>query len=181
MIQRPPHRSTRSLKLMATVTVIGCAALVLPWQLTSAAPPEEVSQRKTVALSNLRQVATALMMYVQDYDGCFPPAPTSERAFAVTYPYIKFKSAFKSVNPAGGRILFNPALSSLPITALSAPAQTPLVFDELPWPDGTYLFGFADGHVKTVSPEDWIQVKRDLKKRYPRSRKGHGRGPGLRG
>ena len=181
MIQRPLHRSTRSLKLLATAAAIGCAALVLPWQLKSAATPEEVSQRKTVALSNLRQVGTALMMYIQDYDGCFPPSPTSEKAFAVTFPYIKFKSAFKSVNPAGGRILFNPALSSLPITALSAPAQTPMVFDELPWPDATYLFGFADGHVKTISPADWIQVKRDLKKRYPRPKKNHYRVPGMGG
>jgi len=181
MIQNPTRHLSRMLKLVTLVAVVGCAALVLPWQLKPTKASEQNQKLKTAAMGNLKQLALGLVIYAADYDDTFPPAPTTARAFAVTKPYLNSHKVFKSLNPAGGRILFNPALSEVNLLSIPAPAETPMVYDELPWPDGTRLLAYVDGHVKTVSVEDWIQVKQDLKKTFPKGKAKPRNSPGLGG
>jgi bla regulator protein blaR1 len=81
MIQSPTCRPGRALKFVAMIAVVGCTALVLPWQLKAKVSPDEVKKLKAPALVNLKQLALGLVLYANDYDDAFPPAPCFGEGF----------------------------------------------------------------------------------------------------
>ena len=110
---------------------------------------------KSQALSNAKQVALAVLQYSMDYDDVYPLADSTPRAQKIVLPYLKDGRLWTSPQPEGGRLVYNTALSGLASTSLDRIAETPLIWDEKPWPDGSRIVGFADGHVKVARPEDW--------------------------
>jgi len=109
----------------------------------------------TRTLSNAKQVGLGIMLYASDYDDVFPNAQSTAQAQKEVYPYLKNADLWKSYNPNGGRLLYNTALSKLSETQIPAPAETPMVWDEKPWPDGRRVVVYTDGHGKIVSSDEW--------------------------
>jgi len=131
----------------------------------------ESAPAKTEALSNVKQLALGMIMYAGDYDDNLPYVQDSKSAFAVTMPYLKNESLTKSLNPAGSRILMNMAVAGVEMTSVQAPAETILLYDEKPWPDGRHLVAFMDGHAKFVEADEWTTVERTLHSKLKRKGK----------
>lgn len=47
------------------------------------------SARTSTCLSNVRQIATGIMMYIQDYDETYPAATNISRAFNTQWPQLR--------------------------------------------------------------------------------------------
>lgn len=111
---------------------------------------------QTAGLSNVKQVALGVIIYSGDSDDVYPFANSTAEAQKVISPYLKNDSLWKS--PNGGRILYNTALSGTSATALEAPAETLLVWEEKPYPDGKRAVGYADGHAMRRDEPEWAQI-----------------------
>jgi len=110
--------------------------------------------------SNLKQLALGMMMYAQDYDERYPVA---ERWTSVLDPYLRNTLIFAC--PARPSLRWGYAMaesvSEAPMKVITAPAQTPLLFDsDLGMPGaadspsraafrhpGGANVAFVDGHV----------------------------------
>jgi hypothetical protein len=108
-------------------------------------------------MGNMKQVATAMMMYMQDYDEVLPPMQDAERLKKVVMPYVKNEDVFKS--PATGQPFQpNPRLSGRKLSSLGNPAGVVVLYSAAPEPDGTRLVVRADGQVRSVSAEEWPKL-----------------------
>lgn len=111
---------------------------------------------ETLSLSNVKQIALGMIMYSSDFDDHFPKADSTPRAKALVLPYVKSEEVWKS--PSGGGYLYNTALSGVSQTAIEQPAETLLVWQEQPFPDGRRAVGFTDGHAKRVEGDEWNRL-----------------------
>lgn len=137
--------------------------------------PPKSDPQKTATLSHAKQLAVACLIYATDYDDALPLAKSSSAFQRATYPYVKNRDVYQTLNPAGGELAFNPALSGALLTALKAPTETVLVHDTKPWPDGTQAVAFADGHAKIVGARGWAKVAPTLKATYAKPKRRGGR------
>jgi prepilin-type processing-associated H-X9-DG protein len=135
---------------------------------TSLPPSREIqrliSQARQQALSdlcisNLRNVGSALAMYVQDYDGRFPPMRVAAETQKVLYPYLRNRDVFFC--PAT-RKPYQPNLNLhlKRLQEISHPSEMPTFYDPQPHPDGTRGVAFADGHVKAISKSEWLSLQK---------------------
>lgn len=99
------------------------------------------------ALSNIKQIGLATMIYSSDFNDKLPAADSTAKAEDEIYPYIKNRDLFKYRNPNGGQILYNTKLSGVNVTKVPKPVETVMWYDEKPWPDGKMLVCYLDGHV----------------------------------
>lgn len=127
--------------------------------------------RRVPAISSMKQLTIALEMYMVDYDDQIPAAADTYTLFAICAPYFKNRDLCLSLNPAGGRILFNTFLANVPAAAVEAPSGTPILWDSLPWPDGTHLVAYLDSHVKFISEEEWQMLAKFRTAMWPRTNK----------
>ena len=114
--------------------------------------------RISVTLSNAKQASLALMMYGNDYDDSLPYAQSTKAVQFVTFPYSKTSSIWKSLNPNGGQLVFNMGISGALMASVPDPANTVMLYDSQPWPDGRRVVGFCDGHAKIVGLAEWKQL-----------------------
>jgi prepilin-type processing-associated H-X9-DG protein len=115
--------------------------------------------RETSSVSNLKQIAIAVLMYTQDYDENFPPMSSAASAEKALLPYIKNKDVF--VSPLTGEPYRpNPALSRKSLAALEKPAETVLYYEASPAQDKTRGVAFVDGHVRRIPEIEWEHLKR---------------------
>lgn len=109
------------------------------------------------AMRHMRQLATAMMMYAQDYDEVLPPMRDSGKLKEVLLPYVKTEEVFRS--PATGQpFRSNPRLSGRKLSSLGNPASVVMLYSAAPEPDGTRLIARADGSVRAISAEEWPKV-----------------------
>ena len=135
--------------------------------------PTVVASKKAQTTNKMKQVALAMMMYASDYDDQFPYVQGTASARAIVYPYVKNVDVFKSDNPLGdGQILMNMALAGVFQPAIASPDQTVLLYESAPWPYGGRIFAFADGHVKSVGPEEAETIMASMRaQKFPRKGK----------
>jgi hypothetical protein len=122
---------------------------------------------RSVALSNIKQVGLAAIMYTNDYDDVMPLGDDSATVAKELQPYTKNASIFKSINPAGGSLRYNTHLSRVSASSLERPAETILWFDSMAWPDGLHLVAYTDGHAKFIDEATWQQQRVTIDRRYP--------------
>jgi prepilin-type processing-associated H-X9-DG protein len=142
--------------VLAVVLVGGAAAILFP--VYSSARRAATSASCT---SNLKQIATGLMMYSQDYNDQLPPSATWQ---AEVMPYIKSQQVFACPDrgPAPVGYAYNILLDRRPMRQILSPAATPMAFDSglgsgadrlesfvIPHA-GRGNVAFADGHVKAL-------------------------------
>lgn len=163
--------SVASIKpLAATVADLRKAASTSATDLMSAltgqssSGPSSESAKRTSELSNMKQLGIATMMYAADYDDRFPLASSTDQAKEIIKPYLKSLETWKVLNPNGGRILYNVALSGKTSASIDRPAETVLFFEEMAWPDGKRIVVYADGHAKLETAEVWADLRKQVKK-----------------
>src|SRR5690242_9277018 len=74
--------------------VVGFVVIAATGLVGMAAARQSPGPDDTACLVNVKQVGTALMMYIQDYDEVLPPMKSMAGAQKVLIPYIKSNSVF---------------------------------------------------------------------------------------
>ena len=114
--------------------------------------------KATTCLSNAKQIALGVMMYVQDYDETFP----RKKALYVdlVMPYIKNREVFTCPLDVKGTITytFNANLQDASLASINSPAETVMLYEgknmQLDYRhDGKAVVAFVDGHAKLIGPE----------------------------
>ena len=131
----------------------------------------KIAADKTKSLSNLKQISIGMLMYCGDWDDNFPSAQSTAGAYEVTYPYVKNKESFNSLNPLKSSFYFSQAVSGVSAAAIALPAETPLYYESKAWPDGDRLVSYSEGHAKIVHPGGWAKVDKALKVKISKSAK----------
>lgn len=129
------------------------------WQID---PPGRVQAQQAATLSNVKQIGLGLIMYSGDWDDNLPYTQDSKSTWYVIYPYVKNLGIFKTLNPNGGMIRFNMGVSGAVESSISSPADTVLLYETEPWPDGRRVVAFCDGHAKLVTQEAWAEISKHL-------------------
>jgi hypothetical protein len=129
------------------------------------------ASKKTATLSNIKQVALGTMIYMSDYDDEIPYVQNTATLVEITMPYMKNREVWKSLNPKGGRLLFNTALSGVNAASIENPNEMPMFYEEFFWPDGSRAVAYADGHAKFVNQAEWATIAKQLAKRFKRTGK----------
>ncbi len=110
--------------------------------------------------SNLKQLMLGAMQYVQDNDEKFPPMQTMYLFKKAVYPYVKNEQIF--LQPSSKKFYVpNAALSKMSMARLQFPSATAAIYEADFGSDGKRGVGFADGHVKRVTPAEWTNIKQD--------------------
>jgi prepilin-type processing-associated H-X9-DG protein len=118
-----------------------------------------VAAKRTVCLSNVKQIVLACIMYSLDFDDKFKFRAADYRN--AIKPYIKNESLFTCpLDPKGTTSYsFNANLAGVNSEKIAKPAETVLIYEgkngKLNFRhDGKATVGFADGHAKLISKED---------------------------
>jgi hypothetical protein len=109
------------------------------------------------ALSNMKQLGLALMMYSQDYDEVLPPLRDAATLKKVLLPYVRNEDVFKSPG-TGQPFLPNSRLSGRPLRKIPSPATTVALYSAVPEPTGGRILCFVDGHAKAVGAREWEAI-----------------------
>lgn len=129
---------------------------------------QSVDQAAT--LSNIKQLALGTLIYENDYDDLMPLAQSTAQVAKEIEPYIKTETVWKTLNPNGGRILFNTNLSAVNSSSIPDPAKTPMFFEQNAWPDGRRAVAYTDGHAKLEDQVAWQALQPLLHTKFPRGR-----------
>ncbi len=117
-----------------------------------ALPPEMAAKRdQTRLLSNLKQIALALMMYANDHGGAFP------KDLKEAMPYLGEPSLLEFTDPATGKVVPLLYHSIGNESAVATPSATYTVATPTSI-DGKRVVAFADGHVVEVAEEEFLKT-----------------------
>lgn len=150
----------------AMLLVVALIAVLALGQRSPKGEPDQI-----VTLSRAKQLVIACLIYASDYDEALPLAKTASEFQKATFPYVKSRDVYKTLNPAGGDLAFNGALSGALLTAVKVPTETVIVHDSKPWPDGTRVVAFADGHAKVLGKTEWTKVEPSLRAKYAKPKR----------
>ena len=114
------------------------------------------------SLNQLRQIATAVQMFVQDNKGKYPTFKNSAECGKLLLPYLG-KSELLTDPQSNLPYQFNLTISGRKEQEIDTPISTVVVFEPKSAPDGTRGVGFADGHVRRFPETRWERVKIDGK------------------
>ncbi|MGB9876175.1 MAG: DUF1559 domain-containing protein [bacterium] len=120
MLIRNERKGFTLIELLVVIAIIAILAAIL-FPVFSRA---RENARKTVCLSNMKQIGTALMMYVQDWDECYPVSCWGEAVcqwrddisywLSGVFPYVKNVGIFSCPSQSGSHCFCFPAITRLP-------------------------------------------------------------------
>jgi hypothetical protein len=111
------------------------------------------------SLSNLKQMALAVVMYAQDSDEVLPPLKTIDAAKEALSPYVRDESIFTQPD-TDQPYKTNPVLSGKKLAHITDRADMILFYEAKPAEDGTRGASFLDGHAKRLSADEWERYKK---------------------
>jgi prepilin-type processing-associated H-X9-DG protein len=122
------------------------------------------ASKRTVCLSNVKQLALGTIMYATDNDDRLPDASHWRSA---VMPYVKNAEIFRCPTDTSGAVSsyrMNPRLSRLAMTAVREPANTAMIYEGdgngfIARHNGTGSVGFVDGHAKVLSATLYGQIR----------------------
>lgn len=133
-----------------------------PGEMLPAPMPDESNEDVKRGMEGAKSVAVAMLMYTSDWDDQIPYVQSTGSAKAVTLPYVKDASAWKTHNPEGSRFLFNMKLAGALLSEIGAPNTVPMYVESKAWPDGRRIVAFVDGSVRMVKADEWAMVEAGL-------------------
>lgn len=108
---------------------------------------------------NLKQLAIALQCRTSDYDDKLPSLNNPEEVKRALNQYARNKDIF--VQPGTNEpYLPNPILSNHKMAHIVDPSEMVVFYESKPGADGTRNVAFLDSHVKRVSEEEWLKLKK---------------------
>jgi prepilin-type processing-associated H-X9-DG protein len=169
------------LRWLAGMTLAG--ALLAPVLAAPPSPTENAAGETghSSAVSQLKQIGLALLMYAQDYDEMLPPMKDAATVKRVLLPYVHGNAAVFADPLTHEPYQPNASLSgrrrSLVVTSsrdshekplrrryqIEIPGSTAQVvafYEASPAADGTRAVLFLDGHVQVISASEWPRLKR---------------------
>lgn len=131
-------------------------------------PPAEavLASDKNSTLSNIKQVGTAMLMYVADWDDHTPYVQSTKGAYELLIPYSKNVDIFKSLNPTSPEFRLNMNVAGVRAGEIDQPGSVPMFYEAQPWPDGSRYVVFMDGSAKMFSTDRWQEVEQGLAIRF---------------
>ncbi len=121
---------------------------------------QQLRAQSISSLSNLKQIGTGVVMYIQDYDEVLPSPAAKYKDLLM--PYLKDEKLFHA--PAAPKTekesyTFNTNLQGIGMEKLSNPSQTIMIYEgKNGKPDYRYegktVIAFADGHARLCSEEE---------------------------
>ena len=111
--------------------------------------------RRSVGLSNVKQVGIAMIMYQTDNDGRFPPQmSTMEQLQPVLTQYARSDRNFQTGNDLESVFLGNERLAGRLAESVVDPEHTIAIYDSELWDDSTgRMCGLVNGHVAYVDDQ----------------------------
>ena len=114
--------------------------------------PRESPYRRlsTATISNMKQAATAVLLYASDYDDRLPHSFHNESSL---YFILGSKNAdkAKTLNPNGGSFMPNANLAGVFISDIEEPERTVLIYETQSWPNRDRRFySFVDGSARSA-------------------------------
>jgi hypothetical protein len=115
------------------------------------APVGEERVELEQVLTNMKNVALALQMYLADNNDAFPPSGESEEVWRILDEYVKNRSVFMRPGTEDEMVLQYLVPPGVRMVDIEDTASTPVaVVDYLP---GFYVVGYADGHAAVHEKE----------------------------
>ena len=106
------------------------------------------------SLRNLKQLALALLLYLQDYDEVFPPMDDPSSVKSALLPYVGDDTVFD--DPKSGEAYQpNRYLSRLHLVFIETPEEIVLFYAASANEEGVRGVAYLDGHVEQVSEQAW--------------------------
>jgi len=110
------------------------------------------------SVANMRQLATAVIMYLQDHKMLLPALDDPDKLKANLFPYVGNAKIF--LQPTGGEpYQGNPMLAGKNAGEYKNPAEVIILFEVTPNADGKRVVAFLDGHVDVVDELGWNALK----------------------
>jgi prepilin-type processing-associated H-X9-DG protein len=148
------------MKKLTVFSLAASACIASLFGLARAQEPDAAQAIGTSSLSNARQIATATLMYAQDYDEMFPYGKTTAVIKPKVFPYIKNNQLF--VDPVSGKdFMYNPGMSAMAQSRLHSPVTTVLYHSPKAHTDGKFTVAYADGHCKREPKMPSLKVAAD--------------------
>ena len=123
-------------------------------------------RKKIVTMSNVKQIATALMLYAADNDDRLPhkfsthqDLSNSVSRFFSSASYDPEGGIPETRNPNGGTIIPNRLLAGMLLSDVADPDSTAMIYGSRVFPDGCLMVGFVDTGVRCM--EDLRKVNFD--------------------
>lgn len=152
----------KSVKLFSAAVVVLASAVVLAQ--TGAIPASE----KTMALSRMKHLSLATVMYTMDNNDYTPYVSSTKDARAILKPYVDDQDSFTSPR-ASSYFLYNVKIGGLSTTAMESPA------DEISWYEKTPAgidpaVAFLDARAKIITPAESEKMKKTLTHTFKRDK-----------
>lgn len=158
-----PEQMTAETKLglsLINVRMIGVLSDIRPFNLQeelTAYAESYAESAQTDSLSNLKNLALAVNMYMADWDA-LPPMNSADEAKAVLNEYVKDESVFYDPN-TGQPYVPNAALSGKPASGITDASAVVVFYEASLADDGTRGAAFVDGHAARLTQERWEAAK----------------------
>lgn len=151
----PTAREVAKMRAMTTVGVLGgLSILLLPALLFPVFAQAKLAAKKTASMSNMKQLSTGVLMYQADNDDQFPDMRTQPAFQEATMPYIKMVDLYYDLLD-NRPFTPNANFAYASVTAIESPAEAIDLYGDLQKDSKGRIVGFADGHVKWLTQEQW--------------------------
>jgi hypothetical protein len=110
------------------------------------------------SLSNLKNIALAVQMYLADYEDVMPDMTDMVAVMDELGEYVRNDEMFFQPD-TGQSYGVNTSLSQKRLAEVRDPVSVAVFYEEEPGDDGTRGVAFLDGHAARVSPEQWEEIK----------------------
>lgn len=144
--------------------ILGSMAMLTTMDLSKVFQNAKKAAKKTVCLSNIKQLAIAVLMYLTDHNDVFTMNPAKLKATLI--PYTKNDRLWFC--PDGSRTVvsysLNPSLLKKSVLQIKDPANTVLLYEgskgRLDFRHAGYAaVAFADGHAKMINAEAAMKLR----------------------
>lgn len=150
---QPPKKSNTT--LIVLLALGGACLLCVPITAAVLFPvfsQARLAAKKTVVMSNMKQLGVGMMIYLADYDETFPPSMSSEEDWDYVQPYVKAPLQYPLEN-SEEFVMMNSELAGTRSVELASPESTVMftfVSEEIP---GVRFEAYADSSVRAIDVE----------------------------
>ncbi len=162
----PPEPLTADTELTLSLLhlrTLGSLTDVRPFDLAEeVATQAEVAERavRMQSLSNLKNLALAVQMFLADNNDVMPDLSTTEAMHSALTEYVRNDDVFtdpRTGEPYG----VNTAMSEKRLVEVADVVATAVFYEQVASSDATRGVAFLDGHAGRISDREWQEVKRE--------------------